>query len=230
MRESRLELKRASGWFAAGAEVLQAATLLSDRAFKLFVWICLHAERNSGRLPYTFIDLARVLHKTEDETRASLNELHQAGFCRFTTALVEIQDRYWPYQRTTSRPVSNDSETYVASVRRLFFSHPCVRSTFLPADERLASEWYRRGISSERVERAIHLGVARKYIALINHRTGTPITTLHYFEHLIDEVEQADAAPDYWRHVAARCAQFERRWLALNPSARTRSMPLQETK
>ena len=89
MRESRLELKRASGWFAAGAEVLQAATLLSDRAFKLFVWICLHAQRNSGRLPYTFIDLARVLHKTEHEIRASLNELHQAGFCRFTTALVE---------------------------------------------------------------------------------------------------------------------------------------------
>jgi len=230
MRESRLELKRASGWFAAGAEVLQAATLLSDRAFKLFVWICLHAQRNSGRLPYTFIDLARVLHKTEDEIRASLNELHQAGFCRFTTALVEIQDRYWPYQRTTSRPVSNDSETYVASVRRLFLCHSCVRSTFSPADERLASEWRRRGISLERVEHAIHLGVARKYITLIKHETGTLITTLHYFEHLIDEVEQAGASSDYWRHVAARCAQFERRWRALNPSAHTPSMSRQETK
>ena len=61
MRASRLELKRASGWFAAGAEVLQAATLLSDPAFKLFVWICLHAERNSGRLHFELTDLARAL-------------------------------------------------------------------------------------------------------------------------------------------------------------------------
>ena len=35
MRETRLQLKHASGWFAAGCEVRQAATLLSDSAFKL---------------------------------------------------------------------------------------------------------------------------------------------------------------------------------------------------
>src|SRR5262245_39278917 len=153
MRESPLKLKRTSGWFAAGAEVLRATTLLSDRAFKLFVWICLHAQRNSGRLHYKHPDLARALHKTEGEIRASLNELQQAGFCRFTTDLIEVQDRYWPYQRTACRPILDDSASYVASVRRFFFSHACVRSIFSPADERLASEWHRRGISSERVER-----------------------------------------------------------------------------
>jgi len=35
MRETRLQLKHASGWFAAGCEMRQAATLLSDSAFKL---------------------------------------------------------------------------------------------------------------------------------------------------------------------------------------------------
>jgi hypothetical protein len=44
---ARLQLKRPSGWFAAGQEVQQAATSLSDAAFKLFVWLCLHAERAS---------------------------------------------------------------------------------------------------------------------------------------------------------------------------------------
>ena len=230
MRESRLELKRASGWFAAGAEMLQAATLLSDGAFKLFVWICLHAERNSGRLHCGLTDLARALRKTEDDIRVSLNELCQGGFCQFTTGLVEVQDRYWPYQHIACPAVSDHSETYIATVRRLFLSHACVQSTFSAADERLASEWRRRSISFECVERAIHLGIARKYMALINHGTGTLITTLHYFEHLIDEVEQADVSPEYWRHVAARCAQFERRWLALNSSAHSRSAPRQETK
>ena len=45
MSSSPLRLKRASGWFAAGHEVQHAALLLSDGAFKLFVWLCLHAER-----------------------------------------------------------------------------------------------------------------------------------------------------------------------------------------
>ena len=59
MSQVRLELKCSSGWFAAGREVRLAATLLSDSAFKLFVWVCLHAERNSGRLPLVINELAR---------------------------------------------------------------------------------------------------------------------------------------------------------------------------
>ena len=65
MSPTRLELKCPSGWFAAGREVQLAATLLSDPAFKLFVWTCLHAERNSGRLRLVISDLAR---STEDRT------------------------------------------------------------------------------------------------------------------------------------------------------------------
>lgn len=229
MKASRLELKRASGWFAAGAEVLEAATLVSDGAFKVFVWICLHAERNSGRLQIAASDLARVLGKSESETCGSLNELEQAGVCRFTTGLIEVQDRYWPYHRTASPSVCDSPEAYVASVRRLFLSHACVRATFSPADERLASEWRRRGIPLDHVERAINLGIARKYTALINHGAGTPITTLHYFERLIDEVGQSDASPDYWQHVAARITQFERHWRALS-SAHASSNAPEETK
>ena len=43
-----LRLKHASGWFAAGREVAEALTLLSDAAFKLFLWLCLHADRSRG--------------------------------------------------------------------------------------------------------------------------------------------------------------------------------------
>jgi hypothetical protein len=105
-----------------------------------------------------------------------------------------------------------------------------VRSAFSAADERLASEWHRRGISLERVERAVNLGIARKYIALVNQGTGTPITTLYYFEHLIEEVDQADSSPEYWRHVTARSAQFERQWRALRSAPPSRSTGPVETK
>jgi len=43
MNAPRLRLKHATGWFAAGREVTEAMTLLSDAAFKVFLWLCLHA-------------------------------------------------------------------------------------------------------------------------------------------------------------------------------------------
>jgi hypothetical protein len=43
MSKEPLVLKNPRGWFAAGAEVQKAMTLLSDGAFKLFVYLCLKA-------------------------------------------------------------------------------------------------------------------------------------------------------------------------------------------
>jgi hypothetical protein len=59
-------------------------------------------------------------------------------------------------------------------------------------------------VSFERAERAIYLGVARKYAALLNNGKGSPITALSYFGRLIDEVDQGDISPNYWRHVRDR--------------------------
>lgn len=226
-----LQLKRASGWFAAGREIQRAAMLLSDAGFKLFVWLCLHAERDSGRLPVYAADLARSLRKTEREIELCLQELVRAGACRFTAPnSIEIQDSFWPYQRPPSQAVADDSEAYVAAVRRIFLGHGCVSSSFSPADERLAAGWHRRGVSLEQVERAISLGVTRKYVALVNNGGGTPITTLHYFAHLIDQVDQMNTSPDYWRYLSARTRQFESRWRNLRAASPLQSSPPNETK
>jgi hypothetical protein len=134
MSETRLELKHASGWFAAGCEVRQAATLLSDTAFKLFVWVCLHAERKSGRLRLAGADLARSLRKTEPEIDQCINELVRAVVCRFhAPGAIEIQERFWPYQRNLPEAETDDSEAYAAAIRRLFLRHACVSSSFFPA-------------------------------------------------------------------------------------------------
>jgi hypothetical protein len=105
MNPTRLELKCPSGWFAAGREMRLAATLLSDSAFKLFVWTCLHAERNSGRLRLVVADLARSLQKTECEINLCIQELVRAGVCRLhASGSIQIQERFWPYQRKLSEP------------------------------------------------------------------------------------------------------------------------------
>ena len=222
------QIKSVSGWFAAGAEVQRAATLLSDAAFKLFIWVCLHADRSSGIFPVALNDLARALGKTGDEVQSCLEELLLADVCGHTPGQVEIRDYFWPYERTPLVAHGNSSgpDAYVSAVRRIFLRQGCVRSSFTPADVRLAAEWHRKGISVEHVERAILLGVVRKYVALINHRGGTPITTLHYFTHLVDEVAQLQISPDYWKYVAYRVADFERRWRAgTSPSHQNTDQP-----
>jgi hypothetical protein len=219
------QLKNASGWFAAGVEVQRAAALLSDAAFKLFVWTCLHADRHSGIVPVAVSDLARALGKTGDQVNSCLEELVRAGICRYhAPGQLEIRDHFWPYQRTTAAAPGNHPDTYVMAVRQIFLRQGCVQSSFTPADDRLAAEWNRKGIPVERVERAILLGVLRKYVALLNHGGGPSITTLHYFTHLVDEVGQLQISTDYWKYVAYRVADFERRWRAM-PCAQIDKQP-----
>jgi hypothetical protein len=50
-----------TGWFAAGREVAQALSLLSDGAFKLFMWVCLNADRGLGAIRIEPGEIARVL-------------------------------------------------------------------------------------------------------------------------------------------------------------------------
>lgn len=225
-----MTLKYPSGWFAAGREVRLAATLLSDAAFKLFVWVCLHAERNSGRGRLAVAELAGSLQKPEGEIKNCIQELVRCGVFRLhESGAIEIQEPFWPYKRNLPQTATDGTEAYVAAIRRLFLRHSCVSSCFSAADERLAVDWRRRGVSLQRVERAIYLGVTRKYAALINNGKGTPITALSYFENLIEEVELADVSPSYWQHVMHRAAQLEHCWRNRR-AARPLSTPTEETK
>ncbi|SRR5579872_1303783 len=205
-----LRLKRATGWFAAGAEMESALRLLSDASFKLFVWLCLHADRSRGFLLTGPTELARALQKSEEEINGSLQELCQNGVCILGNGSnVEITDRFWPYQRSAAPSGSgSDLATYIQSVRQCFLERSCVRSAFTGADERLAAQLYGEGVSVVEVERAILLGCLRKYVALFNNGHGTPITSLHYFRALVSEVRQ-EISPSYWGYVALKIRTVE---------------------
>jgi hypothetical protein len=214
MSRAGVKVKAASGWFAAGVEMQRAATVLADNAFKVYVWLCLHAERDRGCLRVNPEDMAADLRKTQDEIRACLLELDRTGVCHCDlTNLVRISDSFWPYTRTEqARRDGHEAELYVSEVKRLFLAHACVSTGYTPADDRIAAEWYQTGVSLEAVERAIQLGCLRKYATLINHGSGTPITTLGYFRSLVEEVTDSNASADYWQYVGMRLADLERRW------------------
>ena len=226
MSSATLELKRSSGWFAAGREVQQALVLLSDGAFRLFLWLCLHADRKTGSLRISVAGLAPAVRRTVPEIRNALDELFTHGICYvLNDDVIEIADSFWPYLRTPSFRANDEVATYVAQLKRCFLMRRCVRSSFTPADEHLAVEIYRARLSIVDAERAILLGSVRKYASWKNHGIGTPITTLHYFRGVFDELRQTQIPSGYWNHIAHTVEQLEREW---DESRFTRFIPEQE--
>jgi len=63
MSSSPLVLKNSMGWFAAGVEVAKVLNVLSDGAFRLFVYVCLNARRDTGTFKITQTELARNLKR-----------------------------------------------------------------------------------------------------------------------------------------------------------------------
>jgi hypothetical protein len=212
MTGAQPRLKQPTGWFAAGREVAHALGLLPDAAFKLFMWICLNADRGLGAIRIEPNEVARVLGKTEAEIRANLRDLFQAEIGQPTTdGAIQIADRYWPYERALASPQAENLATYINQLKRAFLERRCVRSAFTAADEKIAIELFHAGVPITDVEHAILLGSLRKYVALINNGRGTPITSLRYFATLFEEVKQ-DISPSYWAHVQRRVRDAERQW------------------
>jgi hypothetical protein len=90
----------------------------------------------------------------------------------------------------------------------MFLARRCVQSSFTAADEKLVLSLHRRGIPLVQVERAILLGTARKYVSLLQHGRGTPISSLHYFTAQFEAVHQ-EVSPQYWAYVARKVKAFE---------------------
>jgi|SRR5580704_14303166 hypothetical protein len=205
-------LKQPTGWFAAGREVAQALHVLPDGAFKLFIWICLTADRSLGAIRTTPGEIARALGKTDAEIQTNLRDLYLAEIGQPTAdGAIHIADRYWPYERAPTGRQAEHLAVYIGQLKRVFLDRRCVRSVFTAADEKFAIRLYEDGFSIADVEHAILLGSLRKYIALTNNGGGTPITSLRYFAALLDEVRQ-NVAPDYWVYVARKVSDAERKW------------------
>lgn len=222
MSDFRLTLKHPTGFFAAGGEMKDALTLLSDGAFKIYVYVCLHADRHTAQLRFRMAELAQTTGHSTRSLTTYLEELRsqEVGLVyrasnQHELGRIEIRDRFWPYVKTAAA-TSEDPEQalYVARVRGSFLEPACVTAVFSAADEKLAAEWYRAGITLDQVKRAILLGCARKYVALFNHPGGSRITSLQYFAGIVQEVGSLEMPLDYWRYLAFRTRKMESQWRA----------------
>lgn len=208
----RLVLKQPTGWFAAGREVAEALVLLPDPSFRLYMYLCLNADRHTGKFVVNPADLARVLRRERSGIEAHLDELVSRGVCHRRAGMVEICDRFWPYHKRLAATQDDRQSEYVRSLREAFLAPACVCSTFTPADEKLAADLYGRDVPLETLQRAIWLGCARKYIAMLNGQPPAPIASLGYFTALLEEVARAPVTETYWEHVRQKMETLQRQW------------------
>jgi len=218
----QFRLKKPAGWFAAGQEVDDALSLLSDGAFRLYMWLCLHADRSRGSLRAGTAGLVRTTGRNQEQIASALDELVRKRICiLYIDEVIEIADRFWPYCRAAVASPAAGRAGYVGTIRRIFLERRCVQSTFTHADEQFAAELYQMGVPVTDVERAILLGSLRKYAAIVNNGGGTPITSLHYFRGLLNEAGK-NISPDYWAYVAQKIRTFEQRWSGFEASGETK--------
>jgi len=122
-------------------------------------------------------------------------------------------ESFWPYQRKQipGRVLGSEPQ-FVRKVRDLFLAQACVQASFSAADEKNPADLQHRGVSEEQITRAILLGCARKYVAMINSGTRTPITSLKYFADIIAEVTESTIPESYWEPLRSKVARMEQQW------------------
>ena len=153
-----MKLKHPQGWFAAGREVSRGIEVLSDGAFKLYIYICLHAERNTGCLDLVETNMTRALGKSPQLIQGYIEEIERQGVCRRRWHAakdqgydqIEVCDDFWPYEKDPLRAPSDHETQYLVRIRQLLTGHRCMAIAFTPADRKLALEFYQKGVPSEK--------------------------------------------------------------------------------
>lgn len=219
MDDQRLSLKETKGWFAAGSNFRKALALLSDGGFRLFAYLCLEADRRTGRFQATQRELAAALGKSKRAIGTYLSELQAKEICSIqpgtnqsATTTFTILDSYWPYRRPGSRPDSPDQNAYVESVRESFLALGCGSGKFGAADTEIAREMQRRGIPLAVIENAMLLGACRKYGSWLDGQALELIHSLRYFEQLIAEIQKEPLPPGYPGYLRRKIKQLTQMW------------------
>lgn len=240
-RNERLRLKKATGWFAAGDAFRNALTSLSDGAFRLFVYLCLEADRRTGRFRATHKELAKVLRKSKRVIGTYVAELEAEGIClvqpgknQFAGTMFEISDNYWPYHRAANDLESPEQKAYVESIRECFLGLGCGSGRFGAAETAAAHHLHRRGIPVGVIEGAMLMGACRKYMSWFEGRALEPIQSLAYFEQVIAEVQEKPLPPGYSSYLRKKLKEFAETWNELVKSGKAAqrggyaSMPSEE--
>ena len=221
LRQDGFGLKEPTGWFAAGERFRNALIKLSDGSAKLFAWICLEADRRTGRYSATQVELARVLRKSRNSLAKYIAELQSEGICNIhrgrnqhSPTVFEVRDEFWPYHRTRREAQAETPDAYISTIRKTFLGLGCTRQMFSPTDAEMALALKKRGVPLEVVQDALLMGACRKYVSWLNGGPHEPIGSLKYFEAVISEVSRAKLPEGYRGYMEIKVTKWGRQWNA----------------
>lgn len=218
-RSGQLRLKKIANWFAAGEGFLKAMEILSDGAFKLFVFVCLKADRHSATYRTSSNQLAHALHKPLDAIESWLAEIVEKRVCSTVSdnqsarhSLLRIEDEFWPYC-SPSRPSARQCATdYVAAIRQLFLDLGCTSGRFGTSEEAQAKSLENRGVPLDIVRDAMIMGACRKYVSWLNSGYSEPISSIAYFESVIGELLHCPPPADYREYLPMELKRLTKHW------------------
>lgn len=217
--KERLSLKQTTGWFPAGDVFRKALAILSDGAFRLFVYLCLEADRRTGRFQATHKELALAMGKSKRAVGSYIAELETRGICsvdpgknQFAHTTFEISDSYWPYRQSDNCPESPEQKAYVESVRTCFLSLGCGSGEFGDTDTADARDLQRRGIPLVVIEEAMLMGACRKYSSWFEGKALEPIRSLRYFDPLIAEIQKEPLPSGYPAYLREKIRKLAALW------------------
>ncbi len=152
-----LRFKKNKGWFPAGESFLTAMGVLSDHTFKLFVFVCLNADRETATYTTGITRLSAVLGKFRTEIVRYLAELQDKEVCLvnhipYGPITFRVMDAYWPYECGSSPVIPTNDGPYVDAVRNLFLGLGCTSGRFGPPEVIQARDLEKRGISLDELE------------------------------------------------------------------------------
>jgi hypothetical protein len=88
----------------------------------------------------------------------------------------------------------------------------CTSGRFGPSEAEQARNLERRGISLEELQDAMIVGACRKYVSWLSNGLSDPISSLHYFESLIEEIRERPFPPDYRDHLRMEVKKLAEKW------------------
>jgi hypothetical protein len=163
----KLRLKKNNGRFPAGESFLKAMSVLSDHTFKLFVFVCFNADRETATYTASVTRLTAILGKFRTEVDRYIAELQNKKVrlinrIPYSPITFRVLDAYWPYECDASAAVTTDDGSYVDAVRALFLGLGCTSGRFGPSEARQARNLEQRGILLQKLEDAMTVGACRK--------------------------------------------------------------------
>jgi len=215
-RTGQLRLKKTANWFAAGEGFLKAMEILTDGAFKLFVFLCLKADRHSATFRTSSDQLAHALHKPLGTIESCLAEIVAKKVCSIVSSdplVFRIEDEFWPYDNGSSHTAAGLRATdYVAAVRQLFLDLGCTTGRFGASEEVQAKSLEKRGVPLDVLRDAMMVGACRKYVSWLNNGYSEPISSIAYFEPVVGELLRCPLPAGYREYLPAELKRLTKHW------------------